>query len=782
MQQRYDLAGDIEEAQTRVVPRNNTRTWAKNLRYIVDRRDDESCDFEFEIIQPIDEAVPEPFIAVSYCWPERGTAIELPKTPIRICIGSGLGGYRVREIRVKWDVLSRSFEFARAYGIRRVWIDQECIHQDDSEDVALGVQSMDLVYRKATYTIAILDRHLQTPVSLEMLAELFYDTEHGKYRRRRDLVESTLETQANSMPTRYGGGQLLSKRFRSGSDLSREEMKSEEEIEEQNRMWKELVDSLQSFHGDTREEREAAAEETFGAIMSDRWWTRAWVSQEFLVSHMDKLRILVGCSKDLEERWGEFEDMYEFFADRQRVRGEWVFEVMELVQCSSDVRHSGLQITEIVFSAVADKLGIHRSRGPTHTLIELDVDKPDWSNWRHSPGEQSKHTDAFHPLYFDSIAIAVFPHVFSKDCERPDDKISIMENLTEWYWGHQEETVEIRRLNYYGRIVALALYNGDPSVLFPRSLSFTDDGFLPPTWLPGTISGACVPSSLVFRERCERASRSLVLDRTLLIEGILWKITPFDIISGLGPDIHNWHEGWKKPDKLTGLYPAGPPSHTDCFVRILRELFESGRENLVELILISLARTPLQTPDDIVERMRDLRTWIYENQKGTIEEEYCTDGFEPICKAIANGKPLQLGVCNTGQRMLFGLLLQPNSNATEIFTPLSYLAYMFGGSGYNLLFAGPPIWYTRSSSSSKPTAWAEKVREALQEEGARGAGRGNPHIVSDRTLTVVGTGVDGTEFIISPWLSSAGLLDRDGETGNWRLEPLGEAAAYYFIE
>ncbi|KEY67028.1 hypothetical protein S7711_04710 [Stachybotrys chartarum IBT 7711] len=103
------------------------------------------------------------YVAVSYCWP-------LPKTGADGKIVQERRSYQVRDLdgnvrpnRVMDDVLDRAVDFANTYGLRMIWIDQECLPQPTEESSAedwreqeLGVQAMDIVYHRGTVTAGLL--------------------------------------------------------------------------------------------------------------------------------------------------------------------------------------------------------------------------------------------------------------------------------------------------------------------------------------------------------------------------------------------------------------------------------------------------------------------------------------------------------------------------------------------------------------------------------------------------------------------------------------------------
>lgn len=113
------------------------------------------------------------YVAVSYCWPEttndgRGNAIR-HKSIYNIRLNDRV----IRGNRAPAEVISRAVQFARENKIRFVWIDQECINQDDPKDKEHGIQSMDMVYQQACVSIGLFNAEIQTQSQLEALNQLY---------------------------------------------------------------------------------------------------------------------------------------------------------------------------------------------------------------------------------------------------------------------------------------------------------------------------------------------------------------------------------------------------------------------------------------------------------------------------------------------------------------------------------------------------------------------------------------------------------------------------------
>ncbi|KAK3352871.1 heterokaryon incompatibility protein-domain-containing protein [Lasiosphaeria hispida] len=128
------------------------------------------------------------FVAVSYCWPAEPSRQSRSQYTVRDADG------KVRANRAPEEILDRAVAFARESGFRFVWIDQECIDQDDAEEKAIAISSMDLVYSRATRSIALMDSVLRPEAHLSALRALY---EWGQMKTQvRKMVGGPLEIEA----------------------------------------------------------------------------------------------------------------------------------------------------------------------------------------------------------------------------------------------------------------------------------------------------------------------------------------------------------------------------------------------------------------------------------------------------------------------------------------------------------------------------------------------------------------------------------------------------------
>lgn len=113
------------------------------------------------------------YVAVSYCWASTANSdySAFPEEgPFTI---KDLDGRR-RSSLCPESLLERVIQFAAWKEMSYIWIDQECIIQDNVEDQTVGINAMDLVYENAAYSLAVLEalipeqRHID---ALELLLD-----------------------------------------------------------------------------------------------------------------------------------------------------------------------------------------------------------------------------------------------------------------------------------------------------------------------------------------------------------------------------------------------------------------------------------------------------------------------------------------------------------------------------------------------------------------------------------------------------------------------------------
>lgn len=98
------------------------------------------------------------FVAVSYCWTSQGDSVSQPEEePYLVREENGT----IRPIRAQRATIDRVVSFAKENGFRMIWIDQECIEQDNPSEKELAIQAMDCVYLRAQISIGLFHAKLQ---------------------------------------------------------------------------------------------------------------------------------------------------------------------------------------------------------------------------------------------------------------------------------------------------------------------------------------------------------------------------------------------------------------------------------------------------------------------------------------------------------------------------------------------------------------------------------------------------------------------------------------------
>lgn len=122
------------------------------------------------------------YVAVSYCWKGQ----ELANTDNQAFKVRRTQGERDSKARL--SVLSRAIKYSNIHKLRYIWIDQECIEQDNLEDKEAGIQSMDLVYQQSAYPVGIIDCYFDKQSHIDML-ELIMEGENFALDQMGDLID-----------------------------------------------------------------------------------------------------------------------------------------------------------------------------------------------------------------------------------------------------------------------------------------------------------------------------------------------------------------------------------------------------------------------------------------------------------------------------------------------------------------------------------------------------------------------------------------------------------------
>lgn len=184
------------------------------------------------------------YVAVSYCWPEviQDEDDSSRANPYQVRDLNGV----VRPARTPVWALRRAIDVAASCGLNMIWIDQECLPQptDDSpqaekDEQQKGIQAMDIIYSRATVTAGLLsDAQVASQEHIDALAK---------------IQSWELNSAINNAD--------------------------------------ELIPNIEP-PPDVEEKMINLAVDIFESIISDRWYTRAWIAQEALSSGSSLMLVL----------------------------------------------------------------------------------------------------------------------------------------------------------------------------------------------------------------------------------------------------------------------------------------------------------------------------------------------------------------------------------------------------------------------------------------------------------------------------------------------------------
>ncbi|KAJ6261213.1 Cullin-9 [Drechslerella dactyloides] len=179
------ILSDVEKAQEFLLDEPAIASWAQKLRFVTRDAND---PHRYKIIEE-DPDRTQPFVAVSYHRQSIASAGGGPGSQpqvhgTRFAEGASEA---IRHARVGPDVISRSLSFAESLGIDRVWIDKECIDQDNPDEVQVAVHAIHLIFRRAAATVALLGKHIHAPDEIPALNDLLSEKPNTQTVRDRIL-------------------------------------------------------------------------------------------------------------------------------------------------------------------------------------------------------------------------------------------------------------------------------------------------------------------------------------------------------------------------------------------------------------------------------------------------------------------------------------------------------------------------------------------------------------------------------------------------------------------
>ncbi|KAI0888961.1 heterokaryon incompatibility protein-domain-containing protein [Annulohypoxylon maeteangense] len=571
------LLGDTTRAQQyayRTQDPSKPEMWKERIRFII--KAEEGEDHDFEVIEPYRDGKDslEPFVAVSYCWASHENTgklrIKVPKKD-----GSGP---MIRPTRASTQVILRSLEFAHSKGIKRVWIDQECIHQDDSDDKRLLVGTMHRLYRQATLTLAILGNHIQSVDDIEAIKDL-YDTTgrpHVEILRNRIFNDRWFKrswtTQEAISATRDNMVYLIG---------------WESDLDSSNIHWKQMAASLSKAFPRQTVSRELILDGSNKWSLSFHIFDGGMaMTNSFMERSVASTGSFTLCSFDIKH--------HPWYASSE---GDWAI--------ANKISQKLLPTAVSISNSIATLFGFS---GKEEYTRRCDVDQ---SNHKHSLSDVSRT---------DHHAISIIGALSSLKGKRnlkTIDRLSILANLARYEY-HLDIAAILEKepkISYSACILALAFINGDLSLLTDlRFLDPADSHNIEPSWLmPNTWLAESqnqielMPRHTFTGKITGIGNPCIVMEDKLLARGVLWKIESYESLLPLQKGIRSCLDSCQKNKLLRRR--AG----LEVLKATVKQLFVTGNDSLVPLVVILARKDKWESPAEVRSTVQQLQNW---HQKG----------------------------------------------------------------------------------------------------------------------------------------------------------------------
>jgi hypothetical protein len=764
----------IELAQNVMFPASMTVSWLDRMRFIV--ASPSGSDHDLELIEPGPGCtMNEPYIAISYCWGRTASS----DTPLWIRVPSRTkqGGTETRKTRASRDTLQRSLEYAAARGVKRVWIDQECILQEDDKDKEDAMQNMHLVYCRAKYTLVLLGRHIKTVGDIAALhRSLLSVGRHAKLKER--ITGDKWFTRAWTCQE-YGVTPTENLRYLVGwdQDLDRDAYWWEVASKSFNTTSMDIVQNI-------RRSWEFSHREIGGLSFENQ-------------SDSSALSLSTGIGMTTTIQEDDF--IYTLTDDR----------IEEMYWWKHGLRFvSSLSIYTV---AITPLITIHHY---SFRFGARGCDNNSDQSYSKGCDPQPVRTQQKQPRLRMSLqaALSILHH---KGCSVFSDKLAILGNLTDYPYRLYPSKAFEKQLSFSACALAMALFNGDLGPLFTNDTAYLQqsDGtdlqrgiFLSQDCLLSVANGRSAYSR--FRGKLSAGSQCLVLGGKLLVEGLLWKIVPFTDLNDLemGAD-------------AVAADESRHPVRFCFFQKLVRKLILLDRIDLLELVVASVMQRQLSSPLEMVHFLNDLQAWARNEQhwpKNIAEESFLScipaqhgpmaidargqkrkivqyrtfknargvdfalcdlepdesgppsDLLSHIHRAVLHKLPLAMGECKVGDQTLVSLYMFDPSEHQLVFTPLAELGYEYGTNPWLHMHAKDTFWCVTKDEQAVTALHMQRATEILN----LGAG-GEKHL-SNGILKVEFSGarlhITGTW---SPRLSAKGVLVI-GDERTWKMLPLGQ--------
>lgn len=208
--------------------------------------------------------------------------------------------------KVRDSVWRRTAAYMQNQEVDYLWIDRECITQDDDEEKEEAMREMDLLYHHGSHPLGILTRPVENEDELYLLAEIL----RGEMLDS-ELSESTSEASSDSgLSGRTSEASLDSELSRSVSEVSFDsELSGSTSTASIDSELSENAGEFFLVEGEEVIERAWEGIQLLREITSDTWWTRAWIYQEQYRGGKD-MDLLMPHDTELEGLKLEHQDLF----------------------------------------------------------------------------------------------------------------------------------------------------------------------------------------------------------------------------------------------------------------------------------------------------------------------------------------------------------------------------------------------------------------------------------------------------------------------------------------
>lgn len=320
------------------------------------------------------------YIAVSYCWESftspnwnvNGRSSQLSPTVL-----VKQRGQDPRNPRCPSRALLRAIAFGISYRVSLIWIDQECVDQEDPTDVRNHLQCNHIIFSQAEFTIGLLNFQLsKTQVNNLVSLELLNALGDPKFT---DFKKGLLD---------FGPTGIL------------------REVQSTTRLLK--------------------------SISRDRWFTRAWVFQERYSANID-MYLLLPLSAEALRTFGSY-------TDKQLAGEDYPLDVGSLCSIAAVIRLyvSEPELDQLIQRDIILRDALYESLKSLHEVAEL-LSGPIFSGtpfdrvfetFRLAGTDSRLELDSVRNFHF----YKTFLQVESCDCRVVSDRVAILSNIMNFEW------------------------------------------------------------------------------------------------------------------------------------------------------------------------------------------------------------------------------------------------------------------------------------------------------------------------------------------------------------